>query len=78
MPDVKVRRTGIRADQASAAIKDALGPGYEVTQTGERAIEVRKNAFIRAKVNMTEEPGGTTPGQPVLIFLSHSWGAVQA
>jgi FtsP/CotA-like multicopper oxidase with cupredoxin domain len=59
MPDVKVRRTGIRADEASAAIKAALGAGYEVTQTGERDIEVRKNAFIRAKVSMSEEPGGT-------------------
>jgi len=59
MPDVKVRRTGIRADEASAAIKDALGTGYEVTQTGDRDLEVRKNAFIRAKVSMREEPGGT-------------------
>jgi len=46
MPDVKVRRTGIRADEASAAIKDALGlntlfndisaraPGARVVVTG--------------------------------------------
>jgi len=40
-------------------LKDALGAGYEVSQTGERDLEVRKNAFIRAKVNMKEEPGGT-------------------
>ena len=59
MPDVKVRRTGIQADEASAAIKAALGANYEVTQTGERDLEVRKNAFIRAKVSMSEEPGGT-------------------
>jgi hypothetical protein len=59
MPDVKVRRTGIRADEASAAIRDALGAGYQVTQTGDRDLDVRKNAFIRAKVSMTEEPGGT-------------------
>jgi len=59
MPEVKVRRTGIRTDEASAAIKDALGAGYEVTQAGERDIEVRKNAFIRAKVSLNEEPGGT-------------------
>jgi hypothetical protein len=59
MPEVKVRRTGIRADEASAAIKAALGTGYEVTQTGERDIEVRKSAFVRAKVSMSEEPGGT-------------------
>jgi hypothetical protein len=59
MPEVKVRRTGIKADEASAAIKDSLGAGYEVTQTGDRDLEVRKNAFIRAKVSMSEEPGGT-------------------
>ena len=59
MPDVKVRRTGIRAHEASAAIRDALGTGYQVTETGERDLEVRKNAFIRAKVSMREEPGGT-------------------
>jgi hypothetical protein len=75
MPDVKVRRTGIRADEASAAIKDALGPGYEVTQSGERDIEVRKNAFIRAKVSMTEEPGGTLfhvrgQGMPIPLLFS--------
>ena len=67
MPDVKVRRTGIRADEASTAIKDALGAGYEVTQTGEGDIEVRKNAFIRAKVSMREEPGGT-------LFQVHGQG----
>ena len=67
MPDVKVRRTGIRADQASAAIRDALGAGYEVTETGERDLEVRKNAFIRAKVSMSDEAGGT-------LFQVHGQG----
>jgi hypothetical protein len=59
MPEVKVRRTGIPAEEASSAIREALGEGCEVTQTGERDIEVRKNLFIRAKVTMSEEPGGT-------------------
>jgi hypothetical protein len=59
MPEVKVRRTGIATDEASAAISDALGAGYEVTQAGERDIDVRKNAFVRAKVSMREEAGGT-------------------
>ena len=59
MPDVKVRRTGIGADEASAVIRAALGADYEVTQTADRDLEVRKNAFIRAKVSMREEPGGT-------------------
>jgi len=75
MPDVKVRRTGIRADEASTAIKDALGAGYEVSQTGERDLEVRKNAFIRAKVSMSEEPGGTLfhvhgQGMPIPLLFT--------
>ena len=59
MPEVKVRRTGIGAGQAASVIKDALGEGYQVTQTGDGSVQVRKNAFIRAKVSMNEEPGGT-------------------
>ena len=75
MPEVKVRRTGIRADEASTAIKDALGARYEVTQSGERDLEVRKNAFIRAKVSMTEEPGGTLfrvrgQGMPIPLLFT--------
>ena len=75
MPDVKVRRTGIRADEASAAIRDALGTGYQVTETGERDLEVRKNAFIRAKVSMSEEPGGTLfqvrgQGMPIPLLFT--------
>ena len=75
MPDVKVRRTGIRLDEASAAIKDALGAGYEITQTGERDLEVRKSALVRAKVSMTEEPGGTLfhvrgQGMPIPLLFS--------
>jgi hypothetical protein len=75
MPEVKVRRTGIPAMEASSAIKQALGAGYEVTQTGERDIEVRKNAFIRAKVTITEEPGGTLfrvrgQGMPIPLLFT--------
>jgi hypothetical protein len=75
MPDVKVRRTGIRADEASAAISDALGADYQVSQTGERDLEVRKNAFIRAKVSMSEEPGGTLfhvrgQGMPIPLLFT--------
>jgi hypothetical protein len=75
MPEVKVRRTGIRLDEASAAIKEALGAGYEVSQTGEHDLEVRKNAFVRAKVSMNEEPGGTLfrvrgQGMPIPLLFS--------
>jgi hypothetical protein len=59
MPDIKVRRTGISAQEVSSALKDALGEGYEVTQTDNRRVDIRKNYFVRANVGMQEEPGGT-------------------
>jgi hypothetical protein len=75
MPEVKVRRAGIPAMEASSAIKDALGADYEVTQTGDRDLEVRKNAFIRAKVSMRDEPGGTLfhvrgQGMPIPLLFT--------
>jgi hypothetical protein len=48
MPEVKVRRTGITIEQASAAISGALGPGCQVTQTGDGGLNVRKSFLIRA------------------------------
>jgi hypothetical protein len=75
MPEVKVRRTGIRLTELSSAIKDSLGDGYEVTQSDADSLDVRKNFFIRAKVAMHAEPGGTVfnvrgAGTPIpgLIF----------
>jgi hypothetical protein len=59
MPQVKVQRRDITADNAAAAIRDALGDGYQVTADGDRKVNVRRNAFIRAQVSMSEEAGGT-------------------
>ena len=59
MPEVKVRRQGIPVSEASAAIRDALGQGCQITETGDGGLDVRRNFFIRAKVSMREEPGGT-------------------
>ena len=59
MPEVKVRRTGISAAEAESAIRDALGGDCEITPTDDRNIDVRKGFFVRAKVSMREEPGGT-------------------
>jgi hypothetical protein len=75
MPEVKVRRTGISAGEASSAIRDALGADTQVTQTGERNLDVRRNFFIRAKVSMHEEPGGTLfqvrgSGVPIPLLFS--------
>jgi hypothetical protein len=79
MPEVKVRRTGIATEQVSAAIGDALGPGVLITPAGETGLDVRKNFFVRAKVTMHTEPGGTLfdvrgGGVPVpLLFLTMMW-----
>ncbi len=79
MPEVKVRRGGIEAADASAALKDALGDGYQITQTGDNSLDVRKNFFIRARVNMRTEPGGTVfdvrgSGTPIpLLIFSMMW-----
>jgi hypothetical protein len=74
MPEVKVRRTGIQMVELSSAIKDSLGDGYQVTQIGDNSLDVRKNFFIRAKVAMHSEPGGTVfdvrgAGTPIPLFI---------
>ncbi len=59
MPEVKVRRRGISAEAAATVIRGALGDGVEVSYPAERQLEVRRGAVARAKLRMTEEPGGT-------------------
>ncbi len=59
MPEVKVRRQGITAEQAGTAIRGSLGESVEITQDGDRQLSVSKGLFARAKVEMAEEPGGT-------------------
>jgi len=58
MQTVKVQRRGISQEQAASVIGQALGAGYKVEFAGD-ALEVSKNAFIRAKVEMRDEPDGT-------------------
>lgn len=60
MPHVKVRGRGITADQAADVIRDALGAGVQVRTEGDGQIDVRRGFFVRAKVSIQEESGGTT------------------
>lgn len=75
MPQVKVRARGITADDTAAVIRDALGDGTRVSTLGDRELEVRRSSFVRAKVSIAEEPGGTMftvrgsgPPLPLLVL----------
>ena len=74
MPQVKVRRRGISAEDAAAAIRAGLpGEKLEITQNGDRELEVRKSFIVHATVSIGEEPGGTMfnvrGGGPVIPLL---------
>lgn len=74
MPQVKVRRRGISAEDTAAVIRESLpGEGLEVIPHGDRELEVKKNYFVRASVNISDEPGGTVfnvrGGGPVVPLL---------
>jgi hypothetical protein len=53
-----VRRSGIPAEQAAAAIRSELGSGYQVQAEDEAMLRIRKG-LARAKVSLRGEPGGT-------------------
>jgi hypothetical protein len=60
MPQVKVRRSGISAEDSSAVIRDSMpGEKLQIIQHGDRELEVHKSFFVRANVSISEEPGGT-------------------
>jgi hypothetical protein len=59
MPQVKVRRRGVSAEAAVAALRSGLGQGVQISQHGPNELDVRKGFFARAKVSISEEPGGT-------------------
>jgi hypothetical protein len=76
MPQVKVRRQGITADETAAAIRSSLpGERLEISQHGDRELELKKSYLVRASVSISSEPGGTVfavrgggPVVPVLFF----------
>jgi len=67
MPEVKVRRKGISADEAEAAIRAGLGPSAKITRSGDHRLDVTQSFLVRARVEMAEEPGGT-------VFTVHGVG----
>ncbi len=74
MPQVKVRRRGISAEDAAAVIRGRLGQELQITQNGDKELELKKSYFVRAKVTITEEPGGTVfnvrgQGLPVPLLM---------
>ena len=76
MPQVKVRRRGISAEDMAAVLRGSLAEQVQITPKGEREIDVRKSFFTRARVVMSEEPGGTVVdvrgvGAPIpLVFIA--------
>jgi hypothetical protein len=77
MPQVKVRRRGISADDAATVIRAGLpGENLEIAQRGDRELEITKNFFVHATVGISDEAGGTVfnvrGGGPVipLLFLA--------
>jgi hypothetical protein len=74
MPQVKVRRRGISAEDVAAVIRGSLpGGNLQTTQHGDRELEVQKSFLVRANVSISEEPGGTVltvrGGGPVIPLL---------
>jgi hypothetical protein len=70
---VKVRRSGISAEQAAEAIRYGLGSGYQVQTEGEAVLRIRKG-LARAKVSLRGEPGGTVfdvRGEGIGLLLFH-------
>jgi hypothetical protein len=77
MASIKVRKTGISAEQAADVLRRGLGESYRVEPEGGAAVRVRKGIGI-AKVNFREEAGGTVfevRGQgftPLMILISNA------
>ena len=74
MSQVKVRRRGISAEDAAAVIRGRLGQEMQITQAGDTELELKKNYFVRAKVTISEEPGGTAfdirgQGLPIPLLM---------
>lgn len=79
MPQVKVRSRGISADETAAVIRAALGDKLQIVPLGETELEVRRSYFGRARVSITEEPGGTVfnvralgPPLPILMLTARA------
>jgi hypothetical protein len=72
MKSVKVRKSGISAENVAEVIQRGLGEGYTAQADGGAEVLVRKGMFGRAKVRLREEGDGTTfdvNGQGFLISI---------
>jgi len=70
MPQVKVRRRGISAEDAATVVRGSMpGEKLQIIQHGDREFEVQKSFFVRANVRISEEAGGT-------VFTVHGGGPV--
>ena len=58
MHSVKVRRSGISADQAAEVVRLGLGGEYQVQADGDTQLSVSKG-LTRATVSLRAEPDGT-------------------
>lgn len=75
MLQVKVRRRNISAEETATAIRGRLGDKVEVSPDGGGELSVHQGFFSRAKVKISDEPGGTVfrvrgsgPPFPLLIL----------
>jgi hypothetical protein len=59
MPQVKVRRHNVSAEEAAAVISSRLGDKLEITPAGDSELILRRGFFARARVSVSDEPGGT-------------------
>jgi len=70
MPEVKVRRRGISAEDVAGVIRGSMpSEKLQIIQHGDRELEVQKSFFVRANVSISDEPGGT-------VFTVHGGGPV--
>lgn len=75
MHSVKVRRTGISADQAAEVIRRGLGDGYRIQPAGDEVL-LRKGPLVRAKAVLRQEDGGTVfdvQGEGIWLVVPLSW-----
>jgi hypothetical protein len=59
MPQVKVRRRNVSAEEAAAVIRSRFGDKMEITPVGDRELNLQQGFFTRAKLSISDEPGGT-------------------
>lgn len=77
MPQVKVRRRNVSSEEAAAVIRGHFGDKIEITPAGDRELSLQQGFFTRAKVSISDEPGGTLfsvrgtgPPFPLLILTT--------